>query len=807
MSEERFDELLKEMRDEQPPPGQVEAAQERVWRRLAANRSPACEELQPALPDYALGRLTGPRRLLIEDHLGRCVDCRRLLATIKGDRKLVALPRARREARQGWKRWAVAAGVVLAALYVGRGSIDSALAPGGPRATVVTVSGSLQELSGVPLAAGAELAEGEVVRTAAGSRAILQLRDGSRLEMNERTELAVRAAWSGDTVRLERGDIIVQATEQGVGRLRVLTRDSIASVKGTVFAVSSGTAGSLVSVVEGSVEVSQPGFEKLLVAGQQAASSSALGQVGLQQAISWSQAAEDYYALLADLVSIEEHLAELARQSLRHEARLLPYLPANTFAYFAIPNLDGTIREALYQVEQRSWQNGTLAEWWSSGDGQDMRTMLERLQVVTPLLGEEMVLVVTGDGFDGQPLPLGLAEIRAGRHEQLREALEGLAGESGETIPYQIVGDLLLIASDHAELALLSVQLGAGASSPFAAEIARHYQQGVGWLAAFDVTAAGSGEDLQSETGSALGLANIRYLFLEQGSGSAGDFTEATLSFDGPRTGIASWLAAPGPSGSAEYVSPEAVMVSSGSTRDPREALDQLLSALGPGHDMSDDLQEFELETGVDLRNDIASSLGTDFVIAIERLTVPVPGWVAVFEVRNAGALDEAVRRLVAAANAESNDGQVSLVQEDVNGRLWSSLISTDADVPPFSWTYDRGYLVAGADRALALRAIGVRDSGSSLIRSAAFQQQFPPSGGLHSSGFFWLNTGGMVEELASMSQSPAAAALAASRDPVLVVITGEQDRIHWSSRTRLTSLLLNVALAQPIGELEGEPW
>jgi hypothetical protein len=100
-----------------------------------------------------------------------------------------------------------------------------------------------------------------------------------------------------------------------------------------------------------------------------------------------------------------------------------------------------------------------------------------------------------------------------------------------------------------------------------------------------------------------------------------------------------------------------------------------------------------------------------------------------------------------------------------------------------------------------------VRDSGSSLIRSAAFQQQFPPSGGLHSSGFFWLNTGGMVEELASMSQSPAAAALAASRDPVLVVITGEQDRIHWSSRTRLTSLLLNVALAQPIGELEGEPW
>ena len=805
MNDERFDKLLSEMREEEAPPEQIKAAQDRVWRRLAAARSPACDELRPALADYASGGLAGPRRLLIEDHLGRCVDCRRTLAAIKGDRKLVTFPHRGSDARQGWKRWAVAAGIVFAALYAGRAGIDSALAPGGPRATVVSVSGSLQAIAGAPLARGAELAEGEVVRTAAGSRALLQLRDGSRLEMNERTELAVRTAWSGSTIRLERGDIIVDAAEQGVGRLRVLTRDSIASVKGTVFAVSSGTAGSLVSVVEGSVEVSQPGFEKLLVAGEQAASSPALGQVGLQQAVSWSEEAEDYYTVLADLVGIEEQLAGLTGQSLRYEARLLPYLPANPFAYFAIPNLDGTIAEAVYQLEQRSWDNGTLAEWWSSGDGQDMRTMLESLQAVTPLLGEEMVLVLSGDGFEGEPSPLGLAEIRAGRHQQLQEALEGLEGGSGETIPYQIAGDLLLISNRHSELALLAVQLGAGASSPFAAEIARHYQRGVGWLAGFDVTAMGS-DDLQNDASSALGFANMRYLILEQGSGAAGDFTEATLSFDGPRTGMASWLAAPGPIGSAEYVSPEAVMVSSGSTRDPREALDQLLSALGPGNEIFDDLNEFELETGVNLRDDIAASLGTDFVIAIERLTVPVPGWVAVFEVRNAGALDEAVRRLVEASN-DGLQGRVSFVQETVNGRLWSSLIGTDADFPPFTWTHDRGYLVASADRALALRAIGVRDSGSSLIRSAAFQQQFPPSGGLHNSGFFWLNTAGMVEELASLSQSPTAAALAASRDPVLVVLTGDQDRIHWASRTRLTSLLLNIALAQPLGELEEEQW
>ena len=45
-----------------------------------------------------------------------------------------------------------------------------------------------------------------------------------------------------------------------------------------------------------------------------------------------------------------------------------------------------------------------------------------------------------------------------------------------------------------------------------------------------------------------------------------------------------------------------------------------------------------------------------------------------------------------------------------------------------------------------------------------------------------------------------AMAALVENRDPVLVVVTGEDQRIRWSSRTRLTSLLLDFMLAQPIG-------
>src|SRR5690606_34494094 len=129
------------------------------------------------------------------------------------------------------------------------------------------------------LAPGAELFEDDVLRTSAGAHAILELTDGSRLEVNQRTKLSVHAAWSGQTVRLDYGDVLMQAAKQRRGRLRVVTWDSVASVKGTIFAVSSATAGSLVSVVEGAVEVSQPGTETTLTSGEQAASTTALSSV------------------------------------------------------------------------------------------------------------------------------------------------------------------------------------------------------------------------------------------------------------------------------------------------------------------------------------------------------------------------------------------------------------------------------------------------------------------------------------------------------------------------------------------------
>ena len=796
MNDERFEELLQELRDESAPTEQVKAARERVWQRLLESRSVACDELRPELADYARGGLSAARRLLIEDHLGRCVACRRALADVKGTGKVIAIPQ--RPPSHVWKRWAAAAAVVIALLYGVRGAIDTMLAPSGPRATVVAVAGTLYQPNGALVAAGTEIGEGQVVRTAAGSRAVLRLRDGSQLEMNQRTELAVQSARSGDTIRLSRGDVIIDAADQGDRSLRVVTRDSIASVKGTVFAVSSGTAGSLVSVVEGSVEVAHGGSESLLTAGQQVASNPALGEVSVSQAVSWSEEAADYYALLAEFAAIEEQLAQ-SSVSMRRDARLLSLLPANVTAYFAAPNLDDTIDQAISMVDQRALTSAALGEWWMSESGRETREILEQLRGITSLLGPEIVLVLTGSE---EPVPLFLAEVRSGAENQVLQAFAELDEDADEPLPVQVADGVLLASDTHANLALLSAQLGAGAGSPFAGEIAQHYQRGVGWLGAVDVTVFSDLQTSEAELAKLIGLDSMRYLFVEQRSGAAGDESEATLSFDGPRRGMASWLAVPGSIGSAEYVSPQAVAATAGSTRDPREAFDQLIAVLGPGSELMAAIAEMENETGISMRDDVAASLGTDFVFALEGMSVTQPMWIAALEVLNAGALDEAVRRMVQTINdheqaSGAEPGELlDYTEESVNGRAWKVLSTGTSGAQAITWTYDRGYAIVATDRATALRAIATRDAAGSLVRTARFQQQFPSGTDVHNSGFLWIDMARVAEVMAAIGQQPAM--IPGSDEPVLVVITGENDRIRWASRTRFTSLLFDMMMLEP---------
>ena len=73
-----------------------------------------------------------------------------------------------------------------------------------------------------PVSTGMELDDGEVLRTAAASHAVVKLMDNSVVEAGERAEFRVSAARRDTTIHLQRGAVIVQAAKRGSGHLYVL---------------------------------------------------------------------------------------------------------------------------------------------------------------------------------------------------------------------------------------------------------------------------------------------------------------------------------------------------------------------------------------------------------------------------------------------------------------------------------------------------------------------------------------------------------------------------------------------------------
>jgi hypothetical protein len=795
MSEERLDKALEAMRNEEAAASDLAAARERVWRQLAGTPAGACTEFRPALRDYLDGKLVEARLLLMEDHLGRCADCRKAFAEMKGERTVVVMPAARQPALNRWQRWAIAAGVAAAALYLGRDRVDTLLAPSGPRAVVEVASGDLYRLPEGTLHQGAALGDGEVLRTGPGARAVLRLSDGSAVEVNERSELFVNAAWSGQTIHLQRGDVIVQAAKQHHGRLRVQTRDSIASVKGTIFAVSTGMSGSLVTVVEGTVQVTQPGSDKMLTRGQQATSNPGLAATSPGDAVAWSFNSETYLALLGDFATLEKQIAALPTPALRTQPKLLQYLPANPLVYGAIPNLNGTLQQALALANQQAGDSTVFQEWWSSGSAARLKDTLGRMQSVFPMVGDEIVFVLSANSAGGSSakVPAVIAQVLPGQQAALTTAMAGLTG-----VQFKVTGQLLLVSDSAADLQWLQSSLGQGASSAFATAITQRYQQGVGWLIAVDVADMPLNPAGQSAP-KVLEAQAMQYLFFEQRTAQGVEENRATLAFNGTRTGFASWIASKGAGGAAEYLTSDAVLAFSASTLTSLQMYQELVARISQFNpDFPAKLQAIQALLGVNISDDIASALGTDFAFGIETPTLPIPGWVMTAEVYKPASLDASIAKLAAAFNAQlgaaNQSKSITVGQETTNGQLWHTLKS-GATSQQVAWTYDQGYLVVSNDIGLGAKAIQTRASGFPLVHSAAFTAQMPSGVSVSPAGFAWLNTKGALTSLLAKIPNPALQKLAADRDPVLVVLNADTEQLQLASRTRITSLVLDVMM------------
>ena len=890
-----LDNAVAGIRDEQPDATQVSASTSRVWARVSEQAAGAmsasaesavaaaapdhirnCADFQSLIPAYLQGKLSPARAMLLEDHTHECIPCRRAL---KAERSGVAAPAATRAVRRpartstwtvspAW-RWSIAASAAICAVLAGAAMFKK-FTPGGSAlaATVQSADGAVYRVTdaeGRALAVGAEIKAGERVRTAKDSAAVLRLADGSTVEIRERSEFSVGHSGKDTTLKLERGDMIVEAAQRSGGHLYVQTPDSLVAVTGTIFSVGSGTKGSRVSVVEGEVHVNHSGQKNVLRPGDQTTSSATIERVPVQQDVAWSRNAQRYANLVAELTKLRNDLNQrVARPGVRYSSRFLDLVPENTVLYAALPNLAESLAESHRIMQERIKQNPALAEWVGGGMKREGKgagldeSVIERVREFGAQLGEEIV-VSAGMDAKGEPssvVVMGELKDAAGFRPFVEKQIAQLGGTSGgaknpvrfvddpltanvgagaddaaaaasakpsaakskaaaprrEELYVWVRNDLFVASPKIESLRAVETTMNNAAANrfvgtPFHARLSEIYREGAGLVVAADLEKI-VGQFVAKESNDAnaarrveafrqLGLLSLKHFVVEQKEVKAKTQSRAVVSFSEPRRGIASWLAAPGPMGALEFISPNANVATAFVVKEPALLVDDLLGFLETAEpNLRKQLRELEAQQGFDIRRDFAAPLGGEFAFAIDGPVLPTPSWKMVVEVYDQPKLQGTLERVVERLNGwATQHGSGGLRWENTTdgGQTYYSLRSVDFGLQ-VHYTYANGYLVAGPSKALLLGTMKSREAQLTLLNSARFKSALPEDGNANFSAIFYHDLSSLLQPLAERAagvagslteeQRKALGAFAADTPPTLAYVYAQGDRITLAANT-----------------------
>ena len=814
-----LDRALGDISGTRVPDSEVEAAGARVLARLmaehnkvvlhpssaeaqATDRIESCAGFQSLIPAYRSGSLTASRKLLFEDHIHSCHDCRRAMSA--ATETAPPRPKLVRKTRQSAPvvRWAALAAAILLVVYAGRNTIRDIAFPIDVHATAQTVNGGLFLVSGQdirPVAAGERINRDQAVRTGMDSGAVLELADGSKIEMNSRSELSLDRAGDGVSIKLSRGSVIVTAAKQRNGHLYVATPDCTVSVVGTVFSVTSAAKGSRVSVVEGEVHVQHGSKSDAIHPGQQVSTSVAMGSNPVSNEIAWSRDKDLHLAMLKEAVAVSRDLGDrLAALPMRHSSNLLPFVPANTLVFASLPNVTQPVSESYDLMKKRISENPALNGWWTANagtnkSGMSIDEMVRRLTRVGSRLGPEIILAVPHEAVDSTPLLLSTTP----RADELAAAIRDLGGTDTPIQLVRSVAELaalgtnqdsliifidqqIVVASPNARQIQRALRAANGfATSPLYKRVAQAYSEGVGWLLAADLQQV-------VKTG------NVAQLVMEQKTGPGGATYQAVLGFNQERQGPAAWLGPAGPIGAAAFVTPNAYGAAAIVTRDPALILDDIFGMM-QGDGALDEIRKFQQEHHVDLRYDLAVPMGNEFLFAVDGPIFPTPSWKVVIEINDAARTQNSLLWAVSEVNKELSNrpGSSPLVAgtEVVSGRTFYAIRSKELPVE-VHYTFWAGYMIVAPSRVLLDEAIRAHDSGENLARSENFRAQLPADGRDNASGFVFQN----LQAMAAMIPVDGIQETVRDAFPTLMLLYGEPDRIVVSSKGVLGTNLASMA-------------
>lgn len=826
------------LRNDEPDAVEISASAKRVAMRLGIEKTDAlemariesCGDVQQLLGSYRDGTLSGARSLLVEDHLRDCRACRNQFrngaATETVDWSAPKVSRARPWRPQGMG-WALAScfAVLVCAFFIYKVYWQ---VPPGVRAEVQSIDGAAYLISDSGdrrLQAGDALREGEHLRTAGGARAVLRLTDGSTVEMNERSVVGVGARGRNMTVSLEDGAVIVQAAMRTSGHLYVKTPDCRVAVTGTVFSVDSGIKGSRVAVLQGSVHVTHAGVDSLLHAGDQINTSSNLTAAPLEQEVAWSHDRDKYLPLLAQFSTLEHRIAQIPFPQPRYASDLLGRVPASTVLYISIPNPGNFLSEANTIFHDQLQKSPELQQWWGQGQGRNgaqLDSLVEKIHNVSQYLGDEVVIV--GLEQNNTSSFAIVADVnKSGLGDLLKEqilssdAAKGLVVLDEDALnaaPIQAKtqsGGYALIRQHEAvfsnnigTLKQMDAQLNATASGfaggEFGKQITAAYSRGAGIILAADLHQMLNGRiDLavaKQKNRNAIensGMEDVRYLIAEHRETNGVPENHFNLQFSGTRQRVASWLAAPAPIGSLDFVTPNALVAVAMLSKDPKAIADDIVAMTeAGGNAQNQKLSEAEEKLQISVRDDLAGNLGGDFLLSLDGPVLPTPSWKAVIEVHDSARLEQTLEKLTQAIRSQ-NQGPgahtVALEQSMIGAQRFYSVHDLTSGNIFAQYTFADGYMIIAPSRALLIDALKTHTSGNSLSHSAAFRALLPRDENENFSAIAYQNLGPALTPLLSQLSGKSADAirqLAADSKPTAICAWGKENRIEAASDSRL---------------------
>ncbi|MEO8084082.1 MAG: hypothetical protein ABI780_09690, partial [Ardenticatenales bacterium] len=330
------------------------------------------------------------------------------------------------------------------------------------------------------------------------------------------------------------------------------------------------------------------------------------------------------------------------------------------------------------------------------------------------------------------------------------------------------------------------------------------------------------------------GLADARYFVLTQVEVDGRSQLEANATFDGARKGAAAWLAAPGPMGALDFISPEAYVAGAAVIAEPETIVAQFLGLADRVHGDSDhggadhedgDVTDADKALATATLTQLAKGLGGEIAFAIDGPLLPTPAWKMIVEVNDAAAVQGAVQAAVDGINARmaaepmAAGHHLTLASETTGGRTVWSLTVEGGDAPAagdhptvIHWLYADGYLVAAADTPLLLQALKTRDSGVNLIDAPAFRASLPAGVETDFSALIWQDIGRLTKAVSGGASSDAtlgdaaggqgaADAVSALSDmagklaPSLIYAWAEPDRLRFAASSDMSPFSLGLLL------------